>query len=103
MSKKRKQRGKERESVVFPVADKTATLPSGYQADLQDHFPDMKGFSPRNLKYMRAFAQNWPDQIIVQEVLAQISWYHNLALLEKLNKKAERKWPRMWVDGQSLL
>ena len=25
-------------------------------ADLRDAFPDMKGFSPRNLKYMRAFA-----------------------------------------------
>src|SRR5438105_4095129 len=29
--------------------------------DLRSAFPDMKGFSPRNLKYMRAFAQAWPD------------------------------------------
>jgi predicted nuclease of restriction endonuclease-like (RecB) superfamily len=29
--------------------------------DLRNAFPDMKGFSPRNLKYMRAFAEAWPD------------------------------------------
>jgi len=40
-------------------------------------FPDMKGFSPRNLKYMRAFAEAYRDETIVQEVLAQITWYHN--------------------------
>lgn len=44
----------------------------------------MSGFSPRNLKYMRKFAESWPDKKIVQEALAQITWYHNLALLEKL-------------------
>lgn len=51
-------------------------------ADLREAFPDMKGLSPRNLKYMRAFAAAWTDETIVQEVLAQIPWYHNLALLE---------------------
>ena len=34
----------------------------------------MKGFSPRNLKYMRAFAEAWPDSEFVQEVLAQMPW-----------------------------
>ena len=29
-------------------------------ADLKKAFPEMKGFSPRNLKYMRAFAEAWP-------------------------------------------
>ncbi len=43
----------------------------------------MRGFSPRNLKYMRAFAAAWPEREIVQEVLAQITWYNNIALLEK--------------------
>jgi len=39
--------------------------------DLAREFPEMKGFSPRNLKYMRAFAEAWPDEQIVQEALAQ--------------------------------
>jgi len=44
----------------------------------------MKGFSPRNLKYMRAFAEAWPDESIVQEVLAQLPWGHNVVLLDRL-------------------
>ncbi|HSW62287.1 MAG TPA: PDDEXK nuclease domain-containing protein [Dissulfurispiraceae bacterium] len=61
-------------------------------SDLREAFPDMKGFSPRNLKYMRAFAAAWPDRAIVQAPLAQLTWYHNIALLEKLNTEEERLW-----------
>ncbi|MBW1744850.1 MAG: DUF1016 family protein [Deltaproteobacteria bacterium] len=60
--------------------------------DLKDAFPEMRGFSSRNLKYMRKFAECWPDRGIVQEVLAQITWYHNLALMEKLKKPELRIW-----------
>jgi predicted nuclease of restriction endonuclease-like (RecB) superfamily len=60
--------------------------------DLKREFPDMRGFSPRSLKYMRTFAEAWPDEQIVQEVLAQITWYHNLALLDKLKDPEERLW-----------
>lgn len=61
-------------------------------ADLRAAFPDMKGFSPRNLKYMRAFSQAWPERPIVQEVLAQLTWYHNIALVEKLGTAEQRLW-----------
>ncbi|WP_158908593.1 PDDEXK nuclease domain-containing protein [Rectinema subterraneum] len=61
-------------------------------ADLRREFPDMQGLSPRNLKYMRAFAAAWPDRHIVQEVLAQITWYHNIALLDKLDVPEVRLW-----------
>lgn len=40
--------------------------------DLQAAFPEMKGFSARNLKYMRAIAQAWPEADLVQGVLAQL-------------------------------
>jgi predicted nuclease of restriction endonuclease-like (RecB) superfamily len=60
--------------------------------DLRSAFPEMKGFSPRNLKYMRAFAEAWPDPEFVQEVLAQLPWYHQLALLDKLPGPQTRKW-----------
>ncbi len=60
--------------------------------DLRNAFPDMKGFSPRNLKYMRAFAEAWPDSEFVQEVLAQLPWYHHLALLDKLKTVEDRRW-----------
>ena len=60
--------------------------------DLRAAFPEMKGFSPRNLKYMRAFAGAWPDAEFVQEVLAQLPWYHQLALLDKLDSSETRRW-----------
>lgn len=60
--------------------------------DLRAAFPEMKGFSPRNLKYMRAFAEAWPDALFVQEVLAQLPWYHQLALLDKLPGPQTRSW-----------
>jgi hypothetical protein len=41
--------------------------------DLKEAFPEMNGFSPRNLKYMRKFAEQWPNREIVQEALAQIT------------------------------
>lgn len=60
--------------------------------DLRTAFPEMKGFSPRNLKYMRAFAEAWPDTEFVQAALAQLPWYHQLALLDKLCSADERRW-----------
>jgi len=41
-------------------------------ADIKAAFPEMSGFSPRNIKYMRKFAQCWPDFELVQQVVAQI-------------------------------
>jgi len=60
--------------------------------DLREAFPDMKGFSPRNLKYMRSFAGAWSDRSIVQRVVAQIPWRSNIALLDKLKSSEERLW-----------
>lgn len=52
--------------------------------DLKSAFPDMKGFSPRNLKYMRKFAHDYPQTEFVQEVPAQLTWYHNQTLLDRV-------------------
>lgn len=60
--------------------------------DLRTAFPEIKGFSSRNLKYMRAFAEAWPDAEFVQAVLAQLPWYHQLALLDKLKCPEDRRW-----------
>ena len=43
-------------------------------------------------KYMRAFAAAWPDRKIVQDALARITWYHHIALLEKLDNPHTRLW-----------
>ena len=60
--------------------------------DLKDAFPEMSGFSPRNIKYMRKFAECWPDFQIVQQVVAQIPWRTNRMLLDKLDTEKSRIW-----------
>jgi len=90
--------------------------------DLQNEFPGQQGFSPRNLKYMRAFADAWPDRVIVhqagaqmnrlksaivpaplapssgpsgtivQRPVAQLPWRHHTILLDKLDTPADRLW-----------
>ncbi|OGT95932.1 MAG: hypothetical protein A2X80_09120 [Geobacteraceae bacterium GWB2_52_12] len=54
--------------VLSPVLIITAILAD----DLRREFPDMKGFSSRNLKYMRLFAETWSNEQFVQRVVAQI-------------------------------
>jgi len=61
-------------------------------ADLQREFPDVKGFSPRNLRYMRSFAEAWPEEAILQQAAAKIPWFHNCILLDKLQDPHERLW-----------
>lgn len=63
------------------VIDRLAT-------DLHRAFPDMTGMSARNLKYMRAFAQAWPRQEFVQQVVAQLPWGHNVTLLDTVKGAA---------------
>jgi predicted nuclease of restriction endonuclease-like (RecB) superfamily len=60
--------------------------------DLKTAFPDMTGFSPRNLKYMRTFADAWTDRTIVQRCVAQLPWRSNLTLLDKLSDPKIRLW-----------
>jgi predicted nuclease of restriction endonuclease-like (RecB) superfamily len=60
--------------------------------DLKTAFPGSKGFSARNLKYMRAFAESWPDRAFVQALPAQITWTHNVTLLDKVKNNSERLW-----------
>ncbi|AUB35283.1 putative nuclease of restriction endonuclease-like [Nostoc flagelliforme CCNUN1] len=60
--------------------------------DLKAAFPDIKGFSARNLKYMRAFAEAYPDEQIVQQAAALIPWFHNCVILDKVKNNLEREW-----------
>jgi predicted nuclease of restriction endonuclease-like (RecB) superfamily len=60
--------------------------------DLKAAFPDMKGFSPRNLKYMRTLAQAWPEAEFVQQPAAQLPWFHLCTLLDKVKDPAAREW-----------
>ncbi|WP_052488349.1 PDDEXK nuclease domain-containing protein [Prevotella pectinovora] len=86
--------------------------------DLISRYPDDRGYSVRNLRYMKRFASAYPDFPIlqvplaelrklpilqatlaelenegrefVQVPLAQISWYHHISLLPKVKDEAQR-------------
>ncbi len=60
--------------------------------DLKEAFPEGKGFSIRNLKYMRQFAQTYPDKGVVQETLAQLNWYVNITVMQKVKEEKIRDW-----------
>lgn len=52
--------------------------------DLKIEFPDITGFSLRNLNYMRSFAEAYPDEVILHQLGAKIPWKHNCVILESL-------------------
>ena len=60
-------------------------------ADLRREVPEIEGFSPRSLKCIGAFAQAWPDERFVQQVVAQISWGYNVRILDHVKNPNERE------------
>jgi predicted nuclease of restriction endonuclease-like (RecB) superfamily len=64
--------------------------------DLRRELPDITGFSPRNLRYMREFARAWsmcetPEKML-QQPAAKLPWGHNMVLLDKVKDADERAW-----------
>jgi predicted nuclease of restriction endonuclease-like (RecB) superfamily len=60
--------------------------------DITESFPEAKGFSPRNLSYMKRFAQCWTDPEILQQVVAKLPWRSNILLMRKLGDAQSRLW-----------
>ena len=60
--------------------------------DLRRAFPEIKGFSARNLKYMRRFADTWRDPEFVQQPAARLPWFHICTVMDKLQTVDEREW-----------
>ncbi|MBD0334243.1 MAG: DUF1016 domain-containing protein [Cyanobacteria bacterium Co-bin13] len=60
--------------------------------DLKREFPEIKGFSRSNLKYMRAFAEAYPEGQIGQQLAGQIPWFHNCMILDKVKDPQARLW-----------
>lgn len=60
--------------------------------DLRKEFPEMTGLSSRNLVYMQTFAKAYPDFTITQQLAAQIPWFHNCLILDKISNHDQRLW-----------
>lgn len=63
-----------------------------HSRDLKAEVPEMKGFSPRKLSYMRKFADRWPDESILQLHAAKLTRFHNCVLLDKLGDQSRCEW-----------
>ena len=61
-------------------------------ADIKLAFPEVKGYSVRNLKYMAKFAATYEDEEFVQQAVAQIPWGHTIILLDKISDSTIRNW-----------
>jgi predicted nuclease of restriction endonuclease-like (RecB) superfamily len=61
-------------------------------ADLRREFPDMRGLSRANLFYMRAFAEAYRDDAIVQQLAGQLPWFHNVVIFTRLKTPELREW-----------
>ena len=61
-------------------------------ADIKLSFPEAKGYSVRNLKYMAKFATTYDDEEFVQRAVAQIPWGHTVVLLDKISDSKIRNW-----------
>jgi predicted nuclease of restriction endonuclease-like (RecB) superfamily len=59
---------------------------------LQTEFPGVEGFSPRNLRYMRSLAEAWPDEEILQHLVAKLPWSHNVRVLDRIKDRPTREW-----------
>lgn len=72
--------------------------------DIKSDFPKAKGYSARNLRYMRRFAALVNDEEILQTVSAILSWSHNTHLLDKTKTFEEYLWYAMQTieNGWSL-
>ena len=60
--------------------------------DLRSEFPDMKGLSLTNLKYMAQFAEAWPAAAIGQQLVDQLPWGQNIVLMTQLPDRPLREW-----------
>lgn len=67
--------------------------------DLKAAFPDLTGFSARNMRYMKALAEAYPDEAMLQRSVAILPWRHNIVLLEKLKDQEQRLWYAAQASG----
>lgn len=59
--------------------------------DLQKEFPDMKGFSQRNLWEMKKLHETYKNNLILQPLVAELSWSHNLIILHQTQSIEEKE------------
>lgn len=75
--------------------------------DLRSEFPEMKGLSSQNLAYIRQFASEYEDIQIIQQLVGEIPWGHNIVIFARIKKHDQRIWYiqknyRKWLVTQRI-
>lgn len=60
--------------------------------EIKESFPNLTGFSVRNLKYMKTFYNEYRDDFTIVQLVAQLPWKHNITLMQKVKNKNIRRW-----------
>jgi predicted nuclease of restriction endonuclease-like (RecB) superfamily len=60
--------------------------------DLRRSFPDVQGFSTRNLHFMRRFADEFRNAAIVKQLASQLPWWHVVRLIQSVKDPEAREW-----------
>ena len=60
--------------------------------DMKMRFPSAKGYSVRNLKYMKKFAQIFTEDDVDEYGLGRITWSHHQILMSKVSNREEYIW-----------
>lgn len=67
--------------------------------ELRQSFPAMRGFSTRNLHCMRSFAEEYPDPVIVQQLVASLPWGHILRITQRVKPRQGDEQLRVLASG----
>ena len=68
----------------------TNNLVGNLSENLKIAFPEIQGFSEKNLKYMCKFAEGSKDKEFIQQVAAKITWQHNIILMDQIRDFVKR-------------
>ncbi|HJJ30933.1 MAG TPA: PDDEXK nuclease domain-containing protein [Methanocorpusculum sp.] len=78
--------------IILERAEWGSKFIENLSADIRKEFPELTGFSPRNLKNMKRFAEMYPSKQIVQTLSAQLPWSHTVLVMERVKKQEIRDW-----------
>ena len=76
--------------VVSGRAEKGAAVAASEY--LQTTYPAVEGFSPRNLRRMRAFYATYEESPEITRLAMSLGWTQNVAILERCSSNEERAW-----------
>lgn len=65
---------------------------SNVATELKLAFPNLKGFSERNLNYMKSFYNEYKEDEEFLHLGAKLPWKHNIELIKKVENKETRRW-----------